>query len=89
MDHTMNIKEAAGLCNSPDVTQLLQLLARATNVRRIVEVGCLTGCTTVPLAQILPENGRIITIDRNEKNINDARPLWREAGVENRVLYSI
>jgi caffeoyl-CoA O-methyltransferase len=85
MDHTMKMKDVGGLVGTPDVTQLLQLLVRATNVRRIVEVGCLTGCTTVPLAQALPEDGRIITIDHNERTINEVRPLWREANVENKV----
>jgi O-methyltransferase len=85
MQHTMNVKQPCGSCSTPEVTQLLQLLIRATNAKTVVEVGCLTGCTTVALAMALPDTGRVITIDRNETCINEVRPLWREAGVEKKI----
>ena len=86
IEHTNTIGKLPGKCGSQDVIQLLQLLMRVTNTRKIVEVGTLTGCTTIAMAMTLPEDGNVTTIDRDDKLISQVRHLWKEAGVENKVF---
>lgn len=76
---------AARWCGSPDVCQLVQMWIRATNCRRIVEVGCLTGVTTIAMAMALPADGQVISIDLDETHINQVRNIWRESGVESKI----
>ena len=85
IEHTMQMKECAPLCGTQDTAQLLQWLIRLTHSKRILEVGCLTGVTTVALALATPQDGRVVTIDRTDRHLQQCREWWKEAGVEQRV----
>jgi len=43
--------------------QFLKMLARLVNARRILEIGMFTGCSTLMMAEALPEDGQLITCD--------------------------
>lgn len=45
--------------------RLLQMLAAATDARRVLEIGTFTGFTALALAAVLPRDGRVITIERD------------------------
>jgi predicted O-methyltransferase YrrM len=75
------------LCSSPDQSQLIQFMARAIGAKTCLEIGCLTGCTAVALALAMPHDGLVITVDETDKHINkDVRNMWKEAGVESKVV---
>lgn len=46
------------------VAQLLQLLIRISGARTILELGTLTGYSALAMAEVLPDDGRLITCDR-------------------------
>ena len=48
---------------SPAQGKQLQLLARMTGARRILEIGTLGGYSTIWLARALPEGGRVVTLE--------------------------
>ncbi len=47
--------------------RLLSLISKMIRPKTILEIGTFTGYATLCLAEGLPENGKIITIDRNEE----------------------
>lgn len=49
------------------VGQLLKMLVKLTNARRILEIGTFTGYSALTMAEVLPEDGEIITIEMNLK----------------------
>ena len=51
---------------SADAGRLLQVLIRATGVRRILEVGTLGGYSAIWMARALPAGGSLVTIERDE-----------------------
>ena len=53
--------------------KFLHLLARLCNARRILEVGTLGGYSTIWLARALPPDGRLITIESEQKHADVAR----------------
>jgi len=72
-----------------DVTRLqgkfLSVLAHVAQSRRILEIGTLGGYSTIWLARALPEGGRIVTLEREERHAEVARENLRNAGVLERV----
>ncbi|WP_344119514.1 O-methyltransferase [Streptomyces blastmyceticus] len=64
---------------------LLAFLVRLTGARHIVEVGTFTGLSALSMAQALPADGKLITLDISEEWTAYARDAWHGAGVADRV----
>jgi predicted O-methyltransferase YrrM len=75
----------ASMQTSPEQGQFLHLLARLTGAKKTLEVGVFLGYSSTWVAMALPANGRIIACDVSEEYTAEARRLWREAGVENKI----
>jgi predicted O-methyltransferase YrrM len=65
--------------------KLLQLLARATGARRILELGTLGGYSTIWLARALPPGGRLVTLEVDPRHAEVARANLARAGVADGV----
>lgn len=64
----------------------LEVLARALQARRIVEIGTLGGFSGVCLARALPEEGGVLhTFEIDPQHAEVARESFRRAGVEHKV----
>lgn len=64
---------------------LLAFLVRLTRARHIVEVGTFTGLSALSMAQALPADGTLITLDISEEWTAYAREAWAKAGVADRI----
>jgi caffeoyl-CoA O-methyltransferase len=63
----------------------LEVLARLSGARRIVEIGTLGGYSGVCLARALPPGGTLDTFDLEERHARVAAESFRRAGVADRV----
>ncbi len=70
---------------APHEGKLLYLLARATQAKRILEIGTLGGYSTIWLARALPNEGRLITLEYDPKHAEVARSNIAQAGLADRV----
>ncbi|MFC5720066.1 O-methyltransferase [Streptomyces gamaensis] len=70
---------------APEQGPLLAFLVRLTGARHIVEVGTFTGLSALSMAQALPADGRIVTLDVSEEWTAYAREAWAKAGVADRI----
>ena len=70
---------------SPEAGQLLQVLLKLGEARRVLEVGTCTGYSAIWIARGLPDDGHVDTleIDPDRKALAEAH--FRQAGVDNRV----
>ncbi len=70
---------------SPPQGMLLELLARATGARRILEIGTLGGYSTIFLARALPPGGRLVTLELEAGYAERARANLERAGLAEAV----
>ncbi|MGW6781729.1 O-methyltransferase [Streptomyces sp. NPDC054987] len=80
--------EAAGLPAhqvAPNQGKLLHLLARIRGARTILEIGTLGGYSTIWLARALPEDGRLVTLEADDRCADTAASNIARAGLEDRV----
>ncbi|MEQ1842465.1 MAG: O-methyltransferase, partial [Verrucomicrobiales bacterium] len=80
--------EAAGLdpiSVSPMQGKLLNLLAQLKGVHRILEIGTLGGYSTIWMARALPEGGKLISLELQEKHAEVARKNVARAGLADKV----
>ncbi|MGE6377916.1 O-methyltransferase [Peribacillus muralis] len=91
-DHIMNsilkANEEAGLPAidvSPNQGKFLHLLAKLCGAKSILEIGTLGGYSSVWLARALPEDGRLITLEYEEKHAKVAEANIKKAGVADKI----
>ncbi len=65
--------------------KLLYLIARMAGARRVLEIGTLGGYSTTWLARALPPDGKLITLELDQKHADVARRNLDRAGVGERV----
>jgi predicted O-methyltransferase YrrM len=69
----------------PEQGALMQLLARAIDARRYLEIGVFTGYSSLAVALALPEDGRVVACDVSEEYTAVARRYWEMAGVADKI----
>jgi len=63
----------------------LNLLAQSMGAKRILEIGCLMGYSTLWLARALPEGGKLLSLDIFDRNVRTARENCEFAGLGDKV----
>ena len=56
---------------------LLRLLVKVTKAKRILEIGTFTGYSSLVMAEGLPEDGEIITLDKDPSSTEIAKKYWQ------------
>ena len=59
--------------------QFLQTLIKASNVKRILEIGSFTGFSALSMAMALPADGTLISLDKNPEFCNKAKYFYDKA----------
>ena len=70
---------------SPEQGQLMAMLVKLVNARKIVEIGTFTGYSSTVMALAMPEDSQLIAFDISEEYTRTARRFWKKAGVDQRV----
>lgn len=70
---------------SPLQGRLLQVLGAASGARKILEIGALSGYSSIWLARALPAGGRLISLEVSEKHAAVARASLERAGLGDRA----
>jgi predicted O-methyltransferase YrrM len=70
---------------APNQGKLLYILAKLTGARSILEVGTLGGYSTIWLARALPADGRLITLELDQKHADVATRSIASAGLADKV----
>ncbi len=70
---------------APSQGKMLHLLARVQGARRILEIGTLGGYSTIWLARALPADGRLVTLELEQKHANVASSNIHRAGLSSLV----
>jgi caffeoyl-CoA O-methyltransferase len=55
---------------------ILGFLLRSINAKRVLELGTFTGYSALAMAENLPIDGEIITVDVNDKTVSLAKEFW-------------
>ena len=87
-EETLRASDAAGLppiAVSPAQGKLLSLVAAACKAKNILEIGTLAGYSTIWLARALPADGRLITLEFDDKHAEVACKNIARAGFDKKV----
>lgn len=70
---------------SEDQALLIRFLLRLIGARRVLEIGTFIGLSALVIADSLGPEGRLICLDRSAEWTDQARTLWEQSGVADRI----
>jgi caffeoyl-CoA O-methyltransferase len=70
---------------SPEQGAFMAFLVELMGAKRCLEIGVFTGYSALAVALALPDDGRLLACDINEKWTAMARSYWAEAGVKEKI----
>lgn len=84
--------EAAGIPAiqiSPEQAACMQVLLRAVNAKRVLEVGTLAGYSAIVMARAMGDGARVITVERDPMHAEFAREYIDRAGLSSAIEVKI
>jgi len=63
----------------------LELIIKVTNSKKILEVGTFTGLSALSMALALPDDGKLITLDKNTETNKIATDFFKKANQEKKI----
>ena len=83
-------KHPAGMMQiAPEEGQFLALLTQLMGAKKTLEIGVLTGYSTLAVALALPANGKTVACDISEEFTAIARRYWQKAGVDQKSIFTL
>lgn len=80
--------ESEGIPNmsiGPEQGKFLQLLVQLTGARKVLEIGVLGGYSGTWIARALPDDGKLIGLELEQKHADFARKQWRRMGLAGKI----
>ena len=65
--------------------RFLRMLVALTGAKRILEIGMFTGYSALSMAEVLPDDGELITCDTNERYANIARRFFENSPAGHKI----
>ena len=70
-------------------SQFLHLIVKTSKIKKILEIGTFTGLSTLSMALALPEEGKIIALDKNEETTKKAINFFKKAKQDHKIVTKI
>ena len=70
-----------------DVSQcyFLHLIIKISNIKNVLEIGTFTGLSTLSISLALPDDGKILALDKNEETSNVASSFFKKANQDHKI----
>jgi caffeoyl-CoA O-methyltransferase len=63
----------------------LKFLLKLSNAKNVLEVGTFVGYSALSMAEALPTDGKVVTLDINDDFVSVAREVWKESEDGNKI----
>ena len=63
----------------------LHLIVKISNIKKILEIGTFTGLSTLTMSLSLPNDGKLVTLDKNAETNRIASNFFKKANQENKI----
>jgi len=70
---------------APSQCHFLHLIIKISNIKNVLEIGTFTGLSALSIALALPEDGKLIALDKNEETNKVALSFFKKANQDHKI----
>ncbi len=85
LEHNKNLGDVQRMQIAETQAHFLQLIIKINNVKNCLEIGTFTGFSALTMALALPHDGKVITLDHDEKVAQVARNFFKKGGLDSKI----
>ena len=68
IDYNNTLGDIKRMQIDPSQCYFLHLIVKISNIKNVLEIGTFTGLSALSISLALPEDGKLIALDKNEEN---------------------
>ena len=85
LEHNKTLGNKQRMQISESQGHFLQLIIKVSNVKNCLEIGTFTGFSAFTMALALPQEGKLITLDHDEKIVKVAKNFFKKGNLDSKI----
>ena len=85
IDYNKTLGDIKRMQIDPTQCHFLHLIIKVSNIKDVLEIGTFTGLSTLTISLALPDDGKIIALDKNEETNKIALDFFKKANQDHKI----
>ena len=85
IDYNKTLGDIKRMQVDPTQCHFLHLIIKISNIKNVLEIGTFTGLSALTISLALPEDGKLITLDKNDETNKIALGFFKKASQEHKI----
>ena len=85
IDHNNSLGNIKRMQIDPSQCYFLHLIIKISNIKNVLEIGTFTGLSALSISLALPDDGKLIALDKNEETNNVAKSFFKKANQNHKI----
>ncbi len=85
IDYNKTLGDIKRMQIDPTQCHFLHLMIKISNIKNVLEIGTFTGLSALAISLALPEDGKLIALDKNEETNKIALSFFKKASQEHKI----
>ena len=85
IDYNNTLGDVKRMQVAPSQCHFLHLIIKISNIKNVLEIGTFTGLSALSIALALPEDGKLIALDKNEETNKVALSFFKKANQDHKI----
>ena len=89
IDHNNSLGDIKRMQIDPSQCYFLHLIIKISNIKNVLEIGTFTGLSALSISLALPDDGKLIALDKNEETNKVAKNFFKKANQDHKIKTKI
>ena len=85
IDYNNRLGDIKRMQVDPSQCHFLRLIIKISNIKNVLEIGTFTGLSALSISLALPEDGKLIALDKNEETNKVASSFFKKANQDHKI----
>ena len=85
IDHNNSLGDIKRMQIDPSQCYFLHLIIKISNIKNVLEIGTFTGLSALSISLALPDDGKLIALDKNEETNKVAKNFFKKANQDHKI----